>query len=479
MALEGRLEGRLTQKLVLTPQLQQSIKLLQVPQIELSQILTQEMLENPFLEEIFDEEPEENIEHEALAMEEKPHEETEEDIDLPLEKIFSFSTDDYFEERACDGRDLGYFTTGIETTHPLEGNTKKPDLYEYLLWQLGLSRSTELITQVAEVIIGNLNEDGYLQASIEEIAQIAKVDTSTARDALTLIQGFDPLGVGARNLQECLLLQLKPLNPEGTLVEKILTYGFEELNRRNYKQLATMFKTSLGEVLNAVKIIEGLEPRPGRNYSNKEPPYIIPDIYVEESEGKFIIILNDEGIPRLRLSNHYRRLLSNKNALSSEERRFLKEKLRSAIWLLRSLDQRKRTIYRITESIMKFQEDFFRKGIKYLNPLTLRDVATNLGIHESTVSRVTSNKYLQCPRGLFSFRYFFSNSIPVRGDVSSASVKEIIKEAIVREDPRLPLHDKHLVELLRGKNINVALRTVAKYREELEIPSYLRRKKWF
>lgn len=480
MALESKLELRLTQKLILTPQLQQSIKLLQAPQLELSEILTQEMLENPFLEEVLDEEAEENIESPEMMMEEKIHEETGEDIDLPLERIFSFRTDEYFEERACDGRDLGYFTNDIETTYPLEGNTRKPNLYEYLLWQLRLSpRSSEPISQVAEVIIGNLNEDGYLQVSIEEIAEISQVDTATAMDALTLIHGFDPPGVGARNLQECLILQLKSLNLEGTLVEKILTHGFEELAGKRYKQLATRFKTSLQNILDAVKIIEGLEPRPGRNYSNEDPPHIIPDVYVEESEGKFIITLNDEGIPRVRLSNHYRRLLSYKNNLSSEEKSFLKEKLRSAIWLLKSLDQRKKTIYRITESILKFQEDFFRKGIKYLKPLTLRDVATDLGIHESTVSRVTSNKYLQCQRGLFNFKFFFSNPVPLRGDISSASVKEIIKEAIAREDPKLPLHDKHLVEILRSKNINVALRTVAKYREGLKILSYSKRKKWF
>jgi len=477
MALDGRLQFKLTQKLTLTPQLQQSIKLLQLPQLELSHLITQELMENPFLEEVIDEEPEEMTGHSGIVIEEGAYKETEDDIESPLEKIFSFRTDEYFEERAGDGRDIGYFTQGIETTPSFEGNTGRADLYEHLLWQLRFSRSSELIRGVAEVIINNLNEDGYLQASIEEISKMAQVEIATVENALMVVRGLDPPGIGARNLRECLLLQLKSLNLEGTLVEKILTEGLEELNEKKYKQLATRFKTSLDDILSAVKIIEGLEPRPGRNYSKEESPCIIPDVYVEESEGRFIVILNDEGIPKLRLSNYYRRLLINKNTLSSTERMFLKERLRSAIWFLKSIDQRRKTIYRITECILRFQEDFFRKGAGYLKPLTLRDVARSLGIHESTVSRVTSNKYLQCPSGLFSFRYFFSNSL--EGDVSSSSVKEIIKKAIAGENPTSPLHDKDLVDILRGKNINVALRTVAKYRERLKIPSYHKRKKLF
>ncbi len=412
-------------------------------------------------------------------MPEEPQRELSDDADAPLEKIFGFTTDDYFDEKASDGRDLGYFTEGIEEIQPFEQNIGKPSLQEHLLWQLRLSRVPEAVCHAAEAVVANLNDDGYLQASLQEIAEMSEVESAVAEDALRIVKEFDPPGVGARDLQECLLLQLKPLNLNNSLVERILTEGFSEINSRKYKQLAAKFKTPVEDIFSAVKIIEGLEPRPGRNYSTGEPVYVVPDVFIEESEGKFIIILNDEGIPRLRLSNYYRKLLQNKKSLSTEERRFLKDKMDKAVWLFKSLDQRNKTIYRVTESILKFQEDFFRKGIKHIRPMTLKDMAIDIGIHESTVSRVTSNKYLQCPRGLFSFKTFFNSAVPGKGDVSSATVKEIIKESVAGEDLSSPFNDKQLVEILKGKDINVAIRTVAKYRDELKIPSHIKRKKWF
>jgi len=482
MGIAHKLELKLSQKLILTPQLQQSIKLLQLPQLELSQKLNQELMENPLLEEAAERESEaKNVTSDIENLEE-PVQEVSEDAEAPLEKIFGFTTDEYFEERGSDGRDLGYFTSGIETTSPFERSNKKMDLYEYLLWQLRLSRTSDDVRQVAEVVLGNLNEDGYLQCSREEIAEQAEVDIKTAEEAVELIRGFDPPGVGARNLQECLLLQLKPLNLENTVVEKILTDGFEELEKKKYRKLAAKFKITVEDVLTAVRIIERLEPRPGRNYSRDEVIHIIPDVFIEESEGKFIIILNDDGIPKLRLSNYYRKLLTNRSTLGREERQFLEEKFRSAIWLLKSLDQRNKTIYRVTESLLKFQEDFFRKGIKHLKPLNLKDIAADLGMHESTISRVTSNKYLQSPQGLFSFRFFFSNAVhavsAISDDISSAIVKDTIKQLISEEDPKSPLSDKDIVEQLENRNIKIARRTVAKYREELKIPSHSRRKKW-
>lgn len=478
MALENKLELKLSQKLVLTPQLQQSIKLLQLPQLELSQNLAQELMENPFLEEMMESPSNEYQEAPAASKEEAPPE-THEDTEVPLERIFDFTTSDYFDERASDGRDLGYFNDDADPMPTFEYSNKRPDLCEHVLWQLRLSRKSEPVGRAAEIIIGNLNDDGYLQASMEEIATAANVDAAAAEEALAFIQKFDPPGVGARDLQECLLLQIKQLNLENTFVENILKECFSELNSKKYKQIAAKFKTSVDDVLVAVKVIEGLDPRPGRNYSNTDAIHITPDVYVEESDGKFIILLNDEGVPRLRLSNHYKRLLKNKNSLTEEERKFLEEKMRSAMWLLKSLDQRNKTIYRVTESILKFQEDFFKKGIRYLKPLTLRDVALELELHESTISRVTSNKYMQCPRGLFCFRFFFSNAVPGRENVSATTVKEIIRELIEKEDANAPLNDRLIVETLRSRSINLAHRTVAKYRDEMKIQSHARRKKRF
>lgn len=481
MALEQRLELKLSQKLILTPQLQLSIKLLQLPLLELSQDINQELMNNPLLEETLDREPEEKAETSDMRMEEEPFQELPDDGATPLEKIFGYTTDSYFEERESDGRDLGYFQENAEDVQTFfERNRKKIDLYEHLLWQLRLSHVSEEIGKPAEIIINNLNEDGYLLASFEEIAEAAGVDVKIAEEALAYVQKLDPPGVGARDLQECLLLQLGPLKLKGTLVENILVDGFKELEGKKYKQLALKFKMSLDDIFAAVKIIEGLEPRPGRNYSSDDPVNIIPDVYVEEVDGNFVITLNDEGIPKLRLSNYYKKLLSNKKSLGLEEKQFLEEKLRAAIWLLKSLDQRNKTIYRVTESILKFQEDFFRKGYKYLKPLNLKNVAEDMGMHESTISRVTSNKYVQCPQGLLSFRFFFSNAVSSEeGNISSSIVKDLIKKIISEEDIQKPLNDKKIVEMLKEKGINVARRTAAKYREEIKIPSHIKRKKWF
>ena len=480
MAQEQRLELRLSQRLILTPQLQQSIKLLQLPLLELTQDINQELMNNPMLEEGVDRESEIKDEQSGPSNEEPVRESTV-DIEHPLEKIFGFTSESYFEDRESDGRDFGYFNPDVEeTTSPFERNRDRTNLYDHLLWQLRLSTIEENIGRSVEVIINNLNDDGYMQASIDEISQLAESDTETVEKAIKAVQELDPSGVGARNLQECLLLQLPALDLSGTLVEKILTEGFSELERKKYNQLAVKFKTSINAIFDAVKIIEKLEPRPGRNYSSDEPVHIIPDVYIEESEGKFLINLNDEGIPRLRLSNYYRKLLANKKSLGAEEKQFLEEKLRSAVWLLKSLDQRNKTIYRVTESILKFQEDFFRKGAEHLKPLNLRIIAEDLGLHESTISRVTSNKYVQCPRGLLNFRYFFSNAVATDlGSMSSSTVKNIIKQIIAEEDSQKPLNDQKIVNILKSKGISVARRTAAKYREELKIPSHLKRKKWF
>ncbi len=479
MAQEQRLELRLSQKLILTPQLQQSIKLLQLPLLELSQEIDQELMSNPVLEESM--EGDSSKKEQAEASREDEFQKPTNDIEAPLEKIFGFTTDNYFEERESDGRDFGYFNDDTEEmSSPFERNTQKPDLFENLLWQLRLITITAKIGKTVEVIINNLNDDGYLKASLEEIAQLADVDMETAEDAIRFIHKLDPPGVGARDLQECLLLQLGPLKLKGTLVEKIIAEGFSELENKKYKQLATKLKVTLEEIFSAIKIIEGLEPRPGRNYTGDEPVHVIPDVYVEESDGKFIITLNDEGIPKLRLSNYYRKLLANKKSLGKEEKEFLEEKLRSAIWLLKSLDQRNKTIYKVTDSILKFQKEFFRKGAEYLKPLNLRDIAEDIEMHESTISRVTSNKFIQCPQGLLNFRFFFSNAVSSStGDMSSSIVKNLIKEIIAEEDPKKPLNDKKIIDKLNEKGINIARRTAAKYREELRILSHAKRKKWF
>jgi len=477
MALENRLELRLSQKLVLTPQLQMAIKLLHMPQLELSQTLTQEMVENPFLEESMD-----LITTEEITSEEKESIETsdeQDDTEMPLEKMMNFISDDYFDERSSDGRDLGYFTSGRTEQPSFEhflGNT--PDLFDHLIWQLRLSREDEKIRSVGEIIIGNIDEDGYLRASSEEIKELAETDMETIERALSLVQSFDPPGIAARNIIECLLLQMRPLNLQGTLVEDMVLNDMDLLGKKKYPQIAKKYNVPLDDIMSAVKVIEGLDPKPGRNFSSYDVNYIVPDVYIIKTDSVYQIVLNDEGLPKLKISSYYQSLLKQRNSIQKEDRQFLEDKLRSAIWLLKSLSQRNKTIYRVAESILNFQRDFFDSGVNYLKPLNLKDVATELNLHESTISRVTSNKYLSCSHGIYSLKYFFSNAIPGEaGGISSTSIKEMIRKIISEEDTGKPLSDMHVVDILKNKNIIIARRTIAKYREELKIPPHTQRKK--
>ncbi|NTU42305.1 MAG: RNA polymerase factor sigma-54 [Nitrospirales bacterium] len=480
MALESRLDLKVSQKLILTPQLQQAIKLLQMPQLELAQSLNMELMENPFLEEMT-EAPEEH--EQEKEREEYPSDEAVpafDDPEAPFENLINFGADEYFDERSSDGRDLGYFSPDAEEQPSYElFYSKKTDLPDHLLWQLRMSTADDEVRKAAEVVIANLDDDGYLRATEEELAPLVGADGDTIAQAISLVQSFDPSGVGARSLKECLLLQIATLDLGGSLAEKIVTFNMDDLQKKKYSTLARQYTVELQDVLAAVKVVEGLEPRPGRSFSIAETTYVVPDVFIIKTEEGYQISLNDDGMPRLRLNSTYRRLLKNRESLSKEETEFLREKLRLATELIKSLDQRNRTIYKVSECIVKFQEDFFEKGIKLLKPLNLKDVASYVGMHESTISRVTSNKYLACNHGVFSFRFFFSSAIKSEnGTISSTSVKDLIKEIIAGEDPKAPLSDQMLADLLKKRNIDIARRTVAKYREELRIPSQSQRKKY-
>ena len=480
MALENRLDLRLSQKLVLTPQLQQAIKLLQLPQLELAQVLNQELSENPFLEEIYEE-----VESEVEAgpsHEEEPHNvESSDDGELSVENLTKFSVDDYFEERSSDGRDLGYFSPDFEEKPSYElFYSQKPDLYSHLLWQLRLCSADDNVRRAAEVVIGNLDDDGYLRATEEELIAASGDTPAAIQDAIVLVQSFDPPGVGARDLKECLLLQVKALDLGGTLVDKIIINNLEDLQKHKYGQVARNYGLTTEEVMDAVRIIERLDPRPASSLSGNEAAYVAPDVSIVRTDEGYQIVLNDEGMPRLGLNAAYRKLLQKKENLNKEERTFMREKLRLAIELIKSLDQRNRTIYKVSESILKFQREFFDRGRELLKPLNLKDVAQDINMHESTISRVTSNKFLSCEHGVYSFRFFFSSALQSGNgeDVSSTSVKDIIKKIVASEDPVKPLSDKLIADKLSGHSIKIARRTVAKYREELKIPPQNMRKKY-
>ncbi len=477
MALELRLQVKLSQQLVMTPQLQQAIKLLQLSRMELLDVVTEELAENPMLEESEEQAAPENQVDEKPAGEENTEEaktesEAVDDIDwqtyLEGYSLSSTTTSDVYE----DNEDRPSFESLL---------TKKSTLFDHLMWQLNLSIVPEAEHLAAAEIIGNIDDAGYLHADLDDICVATSVDEVVAEQALKRIQQFDPAGVAGRNLQECLLLQLERLGLEESLSATILRDHIDDIEGRKYPVIARALKISLDEVLAAAKIVSELDPRPGRAFNQEDVQYISPDIFVHKVGEEYVVTLNDEGLPNLRINAFYRSALTNSDSVDKKAGEYIQDKMRSAVWLIKSIHQRQRTIYKVTKSIVKYQRQFFDYGIEHLKPLVLRDVAEDIEMHESTVSRVTTNKYVQTPQGLFELKYFFNSGISTTdGDsVASESVKIRIKEIVSKEDPKKPLSDQKIVQLLKENDIHIARRTVTKYREMLGIGSSTERKRLF
>jgi RNA polymerase sigma-54 factor len=479
MALELRQSLNLTQQLIMTPQLQQAIKLLQLSRLELLDTIQQELEVNPLLEEQLSSESDED----------SRDEEGQDHSDDGAPEVQDFK-EVKVEENVRDDVDwenylTEYNTAWAEVPHevrdlpPLENLTStKTNLSSHLTWQLNMSRADDTGREIGTHIIGNLNDDGYLQASLEEIAETTGYPLERVRETLELIQNFDPVGVGARDTRECLLIQIRFQNLGGTIVEEILTNHMRDLEDRKYDRIAKALSVSLEEVLSAVSIIQGLEPKPGRIFNDEETVYVSPDIYVFKVGDDYEIALNEDGLPKLRVNTYYKDVLSSKDTLPDNAKAYIQDKLKSAAWLIRSIHQRQRTIYRVTESIVRFQKNFLEEGITHLRPLVLRDVAEDIQMHESTISRVTTNKFAYTPQGLFELKFFFNSAISsIEGDaVASESVKEHIRNIVKREDPAKPYSDQEISNILKKLNIRVARRTVAKYRESMNIlPSRRRR----
>ena len=486
MALEIRQQLKLSQQLVMTPQLQQAIKLLQLSRMELLDVVRAELEENPVLEE-GQEAPEEQAELGELEREvegqastatgnEELHE-----VAGDRENFGDIDWHTYLESYSLGGTTADNYEDDDERPSYENLLTRKPSLQDHLLWQLKLSALEGRDRQVADEIIGNLDEDGYLRASLEEIAAQTHSTPARVEHVLRAVQDFDPPGVATRTLQECLLRQVEQLGMQGTLVETLLLRHVEDLESRRYPQIARILQVSVEEVLAAAKLISGLDPRPGSQYGQDEVHYIIPDIFVYKIGDDYVVVLNDEGLPNLRINSFYRSALSGAVAVDAKAGEYIQEKLRGALWLIKSIHQRQRTIYKVTKSIVKFQRDFFDRGVAFLKPLVLRDVAEDIEMHESTVSRVTTNKYVQTPQGLFELKYFFNSGInTTEGDaVASESVKSKIRDIISGENPRKPHSDQKIVELLRRQGIDIARRTVTKYREMLNLGSSTQRRRLF
>lgn len=484
MAFTAKLELRQSHSLVMTPQLQQAIKLLQLSKLELQEVLNQELLENPLLEESAEEAKQE--EAEAEAQEKTQTEEEAKAAEPPKEKdkdsFEEIDYDAYFQ----DYIEYGYNPRGMGEEHeefPIENTlTRPPNLTDHLTWQLSMSDSSPRVKEIGAFIIGNIDEDGYLRASVEEIVAAGPYAPEDVDKAIGVIQSLDPIGVGARDLRECLLLQLQFLELDTPLVEIIIRDHWEMFMQRHFVQLAKVLGIDMKTLEGIVELIKHLDPKPGRKYSNERAIYVEPDVYVQKVGDEYIIVLNEDGMPKLRINGSYRAMLhSMDNKSDGETVNYIKDKIRSAVWLIKSLDQRQRTIYKVAESIVKHQREFLERGIDFLRPLVLRDVADDIQMHESTVSRVVSNKYMHTPRGLFLMKYFFHSGIDsdTGEDISSLTVKKKIQSYIEAEDPRKPLSDSKIMKILNDEGINIARRTVAKYRDELNIPSSTDRKQVF
>ncbi len=490
MAIELKQQLRLTQQLVMTPQLQQAIKLLQLNRLELVGLVQQELEENPVLEEII--EIDEEAESPAAEYEPGTDSQLAENRETTGEELAADaqpSSEDLTDaEKIADLEWQDYLNSNPQTSQVAASDDERPSidatltrretLSEHLEWQLQLTELPIAEEIAARFIIGNLDERGYLRATIEEIARQSGMSEATVEAALARVQDLDPVGVGARDLRECLLIQARLLEIDDPLVLRILEECLDLLIKRDFRGVARALEVSVAEVVAAAELIGHLEPRPARGYGGDEPVYIVPDIYVHKINDDFHIVLNDDGMPRLRINGLYRDVLARGNGVSKDTKEYVQEKVRSALWLIKSIHQRQRTIYRVMESIIKYQREFFERGVNYLKPLNLRDVADDIEMHESTVSRVTTAKYVNTPQGIFELKYFFNSSINrVVGDaVASESVKERIRKLIHAEDPRRPLSDQRIAEMLKVANIDIARRTVTKYRESLNILSSTKRR---
>ena len=473
--MELKQQLKLSQQLIMTPQLQQAIKLLQMSRMELTELVQEELLENPILEEGPDARESSTPGAEDMASAEvTAHEEKKEEIDWER----------YLENQSNEAP-MPSIRRGPDEEMPgLEATlSSSEDLSDHLGWQLRMGDFVDNERRFGVLVVGNLDDNGYLKIEgfapediVPRLATEAGIDPEDAEEVLAMIQQFDPLGVASRSLEECLMIQAKHYGMD-ELVLRVISNHLGDLEKRHYSAIAKACGCALDEVYDVAQIIAELEPRPARRFQTEEPRYIIPDVYVHKVGDEYYVVANDDGMPKLKISGFYRSAMAD----NPKAKEYIQDKMRSAQWLIRSIDQRRKTIVKVTECIVEKQQDFFDQGIEYLKPMILRDVAETVGMHESTISRVTSNKYVHTPRGTFELKYFFNSAIRTdhQNDIASESVKQAIKTIIGGEDQKAPLSDQRIVEILGQDDIKIARRTVAKYREMLGILSSSKRKKYF
>ncbi len=467
---------KVAQKQILTPGLVQMVSVLALNKLELREMINQEMIANPVLEEVPEDVPSlEDVEKKIEAEAEKPV------INNPQEApARNGDNHDSFEEIDfgsffTEYLDPGYKSPAVEVIEKpsFENFLSQPtSLADHLEWQLSLSICPDEVRGAGESIIGNLNEDGYLTATLEEIAQTGGHKPEDVEEGLLLVQEFDPLGIAARDVRECLLIQLKTLAPDNTLAQQIVSDHLKQLQNKQYREIARALDRPVKAVERCVEVIRRLDPRPGQRYNSSQARLIEPDVAFVKTGDGYQVILNEDGLPQLRLSHHYRRMLDESNT-TREVRNYVKERFTSAIQLIKNIEQRKQTIVRVCEAIIRRQREFLDKGIDYLRPMMIKEVAEEVGVHPSTVSRAVASKYSHTPQGVYELRYFFSEAVqgPSGSSTSLINLKRLVKKMIEEEDPVRPLTDEQITHRLRELGFTVTRRTVAKYREDMRIPS--------
>jgi len=482
MGIELKLQMRLGQRLVMTPMLQQAIKLLPMTRLELVQAIQIEIEQNPLLEEDTEtEEPEEEENNsgdetkETIFEEQTTLEKPEKEKEKESEEI---DWDAYMQSDLYDGRTGEGYVEFPNLENTLKQNES---IEEHLMWQLSCSSVTEEEYKLGSIIVGNINNEGYLEESLENLAEEGNLPLDEMEDALILVQSLDPPGVGARNLKECLLLQLENNGAQSALMKNLISNHLEELDERNFKKLAKILDVSIDDIVGAMKAMRELDPKPAIQFNPDEAHYITPDLYVVKMDNEYQVYLNDDDTPHLRINSYYKSILKNKSKEKNQEREYLENKFRSALWMIKSIEQRRQTMLKVGRSLCKFQREFLDKGLNYLKPLILKDVADDIEMHESTISRVTTNKYIYTTQGLFELKYFFHSSVGsyLGSDMSSVRVKEMIRVICKDEDQSKPYTDDQIVKLLQSKNVKIARRTVTKYRKDLKIPATSKRKRLF
>ncbi|MCX7973975.1 MAG: RNA polymerase factor sigma-54 [Candidatus Aminicenantes bacterium] len=483
--LKQKLDQKQVQKLILAPALQQAIRLLPLTNLELIEVIDAELAENPLLEEMSQGE----VQEEGETPEEETLSESNPDEPTSLEETELMTSGNQLGEASWDEILVHYFDDSPdqlnqEPKEPIALENilaRGPSLWDHLNWQASLTFFSEDERAIASYIIGNINEDGYLTTSVEEIAASLGVELAQVETVRQKIKGFDPVGSGSLNLQEMMLAQMEHLGINNEITRRIVENYLPILEKADYEQLTRELKISLAELKNHLEILKHLDPAPGRKYSQEKVAYVVPDIIVTKEGDDYKIFLNNEGLPKLRISSFYRQILAKGSQLNPEAYNYLKDRMKRAIWFLKSLNQREQTVFRVAKAIIERQKDFLEKGIDFLKPLTLSEIAEEVEVHESTVGRVVANKYIQTPRGVFSLKYFFHKSLASENgeEVSSLRIKERIKKLIEGEDPANPLSDTDLCDILRRENIKIARRTVAKYRKQLRLPpSHVRKRKF-